>query len=243
MIQHRNTLLEARKIYSQCTAKVEQCIAQQGLTDALSTRVIGIGVATEWIRRAAEMDSIYYMGKNLNKSKNNELFVELLRFSFSWFAINAIFTRKELLDLFVGTPSNRGTEYSKFCVLYNSASLTNVSFREQELRQLLNTTIETRLPNMSSQPVTTLEAIYKKYLPSDIRGHTADVIKRAAEAKNADSLDMPTLLYAFRNWSVHGNALHGCFGSHPRFYKYSCLLQETLAEVHYDTAQKLCSLL
>ena len=33
MIQHRNTLLEARKIYSQCANKVEQYIAQQGLSE------------------------------------------------------------------------------------------------------------------------------------------------------------------------------------------------------------------
>ena len=238
MIQHRNTLLEVRKIYSQCANKVEQHIAQQGLNDLLSTQVIGIGVATEWIRRAAEMDSVYYMGKNLNKSKNNELFVELLRFSFSWFAINAIFTRKELLDLF-GTPSDQKSEYSKFCLLYGSASPTNVSLRLQELRQLLNTTIVTRLPNMSSQSVITLQAICWKYIPSDIPGKPAKAIRDAAQTGSANSLDMPTLLYAFRNWSVHGNALHGCFGSHSRFYQYSCLLQETLAEVHYDTAQKL----
>lgn len=122
-------------------------------------------------------------------------------------------------------------------------SPTNVSLKLQELHQLLNTTIVTRLPNMSSQSVTTLRAIHLKYLPSDIRGDTAKAIRDAAQAESADSLDMPTLLYAFRNWSVHGNSLHGCFGSHSRFYKYSCLLQETLAQVHYDTAQKLCSIL
>jgi hypothetical protein len=241
MIQHRNTLLEARKIYSQCANKVEQHIAQQGLNDLLSTQVIGIGVATEWIRRAAEMDNICYMGKNLNKSKNNELFVELLRFSFSWFALNAIFTRKELLNLF-GMPSPNN-EYKNFCLIYDSAAPTNVSLRLQELHQLLNTTTNTRLPNMSNQSVTTLQAIHVKYLPSDIRGKTAEAIRDAADAGSANSLDMPTLLYAFRNWSVHGNTLHGCFGSHSRFYKYSCLLQETLADVHYDTAQKLRSIL
>lgn len=96
MIPHRDTLLKARKVYSQCANKVEQSIVAQGLTPLLSTRVIGIGVATEWVRRAAEMDNIHYMGKNLNKSKSNDLFIELLRFNFSWFALNAIFTRNEL---------------------------------------------------------------------------------------------------------------------------------------------------
>ena len=87
MIPHRDTLLKARKVYSQCANKVEKSIAAQGLTPLLSTQVIGIGVATEWVRRAAEMDNIHYMGKNLNKSKSNDLFIELLRFNFSWFAL------------------------------------------------------------------------------------------------------------------------------------------------------------
>src|SRR4028118_1920779 len=116
MIPHRDTLLKARKVYSQCANKVEQSIAAQGLTALLSNQVIGIGVATEWVRRAAEMDNIHYMGKNLNKSKSNDLFIELLRFNFSWFALNAIFTRNDLLSLF-GTPSDPA-EYSAFSLLY-----------------------------------------------------------------------------------------------------------------------------
>jgi hypothetical protein len=87
MIPHRDTLLQARKFYSKCANKVEKTIEAQGLTPLLSTQIIGIGVATEWIRRAAEMDNIHYMGKNLNKSKSSDLFVEILRFNFSWFSL------------------------------------------------------------------------------------------------------------------------------------------------------------
>jgi hypothetical protein len=242
MIPHRSTLLEARKIYSECARKVEMSIAQQSLTDVLSAQVIGIGIAAEWIRRAAEMDNINYIGKNLNKSRKNELFVEILRFSFSWFALNAIFSRTELLNLFQ-PPSNLTNEYSKFCHLYNISPLPNALMRLEELHIILNTTIQTRLPNTSSQSVTILEAIHKKYLPSDLGRGNARSITQAVRSGNANGLDMPTLLYAFRNWSVHGNTLDGCFGSRSRFSKYCCLLQETLAEVHYNTAQKLDSLL
>jgi len=241
MIPHRDTLLKARKVYSQCANKVEKSIAAQGLTPLLSTQVIGIGVATEWVRRAAEMDNIHYMGKNLNKSKNNDLFIELLRFNFSWFALNAIFTRNELLSLF-GTPSDKA-EYSAFLLLYTRAVLPNATVRLQTLHRLLNTPITTRLPNTSNHSVSTLEAIYLKYLPNNIKGRTAKLVQKAVEAGNANSLDMPTLLYVFRNWSVHGNTLHGCFGSHPGFLEYVSLLQETLADVHYGTAKKLRSLL
>ncbi len=67
MIPHRDTLLKARKVYSKCAEKVEESIKSQGLTASLSNQVIGIGVATEWIRRAADRDNIHYTGKNLNK--------------------------------------------------------------------------------------------------------------------------------------------------------------------------------
>ena len=241
MIQHRDTLLSARKVYSQCANKVERNISAEGLTSGLSNQVIGIGVATEWLRRAAEMDNIHYMGDNLNKSKRSDLFIELLRFNFSWFALNAIFTRRELLSLF-GTPSNK-TEYSAFHLLYVNATLPHAAERLQRLQILLNTTITTRLPDTSNNSVSTLQAIQLKYLPTEIKGRTAKEIKKAADIGNADCLDMPTLLYGFRNWSVHGNTLHGCFGSHPGFYEYTCILQETLAEVHYDTARRLSSLL
>ena len=113
MTPHRDALLKARKVYLECADKVEETIAAQGLTPLLSTQIIGIGVATEWIRRAAEMDDIHYMGKNLNKSKSSDLFIELLRFNFSWFALNAIFTRNELLSLF-GTPPDSSEYFSSW---------------------------------------------------------------------------------------------------------------------------------
>ncbi len=241
MIPHRNTLLQARKFYSECANKVEKNIEALGLTPLLSTQIIGIGVATEWIRRAAEMENIHYMGKNLNKSKSSDLFVEILRFDFSWFALNAIFTRNELLSLF-GTPSDR-SEYSAFHLLYTSAMPQNTAARLQKLHLLLNAPVATRLPNTSNHSVSTLQAIYLKYLPSNIRGRTARAVQQSVQAGSANSLDMPTLLYVFRNWSVHGNTLHGCFGSHPGFHEYISLLQETLADIHYDTASKLTSLL
>ena len=239
---HRDTLLKARKVYSQCAEKVEKSIAVQGLTAPLSTQVIGIGVATQWVRRAAEMDNIHYMGKNLNQSKSNDLFIELLRFNFSWFALNAIFTRNELLSLFE-TPSDK-SEYSAFCLLYTRAVPPNETVRLQKLHLLLNTPITTRLPSTTNHSVSTLEAIYRKYLPNNlIKGRTAKRVKKAIEEGNANSLDMPTLLYVFRNWSVHGNTLHGCFGSHPGFLEYVSLLQETLADVHYEIARQLSNLL
>lgn len=236
MEPHRNNLLEARKTYSACANKIEQLITAQGLTPELSTQIIGIGIACEWLSRASGMEEIKYIGKIKQKSKTNDLFLELLRFNFSWFAVNAIYGRKELLNLF-GTPY-RDTEYFKFKLLCDTASLPNAPTRLIRLNNLLNQPVTTRLPNGNNNSVSTLEAIFLKYLPPINSTIYAD-IEQAVQQGNDNSLDMPTLLYSFRNWSVHGSTLHGCFGSRPGFSEYVCLLQETLAEVHKETATKL----
>lgn len=184
------------------------------------------------------MNNIVYVGKSLNKSKRNDSFTEVLRFSFSWFAINAIYTRAELRDI-IGTTSDNG-EYAQFLILYDNAALPNASARLQELRELLNAQTSPRLPNeLIGKQVTTLTAIFLKYMPKPVRGKTAKAIEKAVNEGNARTLDMPTLIYSFRNWSVHGNALDGCFGSRPGFLRYVSLLEETLAEVHLCTAQTL----
>ena len=251
MEPHRNNLREARKTYSACANKIEQHITTQGLTPVLSTQVIGIGIACEWLSRASGMEEIKYIGEVKQKSKTNDLFLELLRFNFSWFAVNAIYGREELLPL-LGTPPTDNGEYLKFKFLYDTASLTTAPTRLIRLHELLNKEVTTRLPNLltpraqllkkknekEAPPIITLKAISLKYLPR-INSAIDTAIRQAVQQNDARSLDMPTLLYSFRNWSVHGSTLHGCFGSRPGFYEYVCLLQETLAEVHKETATKL----
>jgi hypothetical protein len=242
MTPHRKVLLEARKTYSKCNKKIEEVISKIELNENLSEQIVGIGAAIEWIRRSAEMDDIHYIGKNFNKSVRKQSFLELLRFNFSWFGLNAIFTRPCLLSL-LGTPPFNG-EYGQFRVLYDSAMPVSSPIRLVQLHDLLNSPTSPRLAIMpSGSSVSTLSAIRMKYLPKNMHGRTAEAIEAAVKAGNANSLDMPTLLYSFRNWSVHGNALDGCFGSRPRFVNYVCLLEETLAEVHLHTAQKLYDLL
>jgi hypothetical protein len=74
------------------------------------------------------------------------------------------------------------------------------------------------------------------------RGIAAKAVATAAGSGNVSALDLPTLLYAFRNWSVHGNALDGSFGSRPGFLRYVGILQDTLAEIHLATSTRLSRL-
>jgi hypothetical protein len=242
MESHRHTLLEARRAYSWCASKVENKIKTNTLDNSLSEKIVGLGVGTEWLRRATEMNEIQYIGKNLNKSRKNDSFVELLRFSFSWFSLNAIFTRPELRSL-IGKPDGMG-EYNEFRVLYDNAVLTSAQSRLLQLQTLLKTPTSPRMPGkLKGEVVSTLAVISLRYLPQKSPGKTAKAIKNAANSGDFSELDMPTLLYAFRNWSVHGNALDGCFGSRPGFIQYTRLLQETLAEIHLQTSKDLYELL
>src|SRR6476660_8855318 len=116
MTPERTVLLEARKEYSKCANLLESRIGRQGLTRQLSEQIIGVGVAADWVRRAGEMDEIVYIGSALNSSSRRNSFVELIRFGFSWFGLNAIFSRPTLLNV-IGTPASK-SEYEEFLVLY-----------------------------------------------------------------------------------------------------------------------------
>lgn len=235
----RLRLLAARKKYSRCAHLLELQIKASGLTPLLSERVIGCGVAVDWVRRAAEMDDLAFIGNQLNESEHKPSFVELLRFNFSWFGLNAIFSRPRLLSL-VGAPSSQ-SELDAFLVLFNKTVLPNAQAQLTELHGYLQKSTSPRMPGLArGTAVTTLTAIQAKYLDhAASKGTTAKQIALAASSGNIASLGLPTLLYAFRNWSVHGAALDGSFGTRPGFVRYVEILQEVLAEVHCSTADEI----
>lgn len=242
MTPHRAVLLQARKAYSRCAQRIEAKIKLVGLSQQRSDQIIGVGVAADWVRRAAEMDDISFMGKQLDDSPRKPSFVELLRYNFSWFGLNAIFAREELLNL-IGRPVKKKSEFEAFRVLYHSAQLHNEQALLTSLVAVLATPTSPRLPNAAAgTAVSTLNAIYTKYLSHHTGGQAAKTIATAA-AGNLSVLDMPTLLYALRNWSVHGNALEGSFGTRPGFLNYVVTLEGVLAEVHLQTATKLLKVL
>jgi len=239
MTPQRSTLLQARKVYSQCARLVESRAQATGVSQVLSDQIIGVGIATDWVRRAAEMEDIEYLGALLNESARRASFVELLRYGFSWFGLNAIFSRPALLHL-IGNPANN-SEYDAFLVLYNVRPVPNASVLEAQLHKLLSAQTSPRLPNVpSGTTVSTLHAIYAKYIPAGkVEGRAAKALRSAATSGNISALNLPTLIYGFRNWFVHGNALDGSFGTRPGFLDYVGILQQGLADVHLSTAIEL----
>jgi hypothetical protein len=244
MTPARAKLLDARKLYSKCAARIEQQIkSAPQLSAQLSARIVGIGIACDWVRRAAEMEGISFIGDHLNESPWTPSFVETTRYGFAWYGINAIFARDDVLGI-IGAPSpgNDG-ELQRFRILFAAAGLSPVVVvdREVRLRSILAESTTPRLPGIAAgTPTTTLYAIDKKYIPPATKSKgAAKKIAEAAASGNMADLDLPLLLYAFRNWSVHGNALHGSFGGRPKFATYVELLLETLAETHLGTAAAL----
>lgn len=236
----QSVLFRARKTYSHCAAIVETRIQATGYSQILSDQIIGVGVAADWIRRSAEMEDIRYVGGQLNGSPRKRSFVELVRYRFSWFALNSIFSRPALLNV-IGVPRLADSEYEHFLVLFNCANIPTAAARLKDLHSLLAATTSPRMPGVpTGTTVRTLSAIHAKYLSSTPpRGTTAKAVAAAVATGNLSTLDLPTLLYAFRNWSVHGNALDGSFGTRPGFLKYVGILHDTLADVHLNTATLL----
>jgi hypothetical protein len=238
----RRTLLSARKEYSRCAAALEVKIATGGLTPDLSEQIIGVGVAADWLRRASEMEAILYIGEGLNESQRKTPFVDILRYGFAWFGLNAVFSRPSLMHLF-GQPSNPNSEFERFRVLFDAAALANSAARTAALHAILTAPTAPRLPSHpTGTPVSTLFAFDAKYVPAAAKQRgAARLVAAAASSGNLTALDLPSLLYAFRNWSVHGNALDGGFGSRPRFANYLRILLEVLAEIHFATSSALRS--
>ena len=252
MNKARKTLLAARKGYSQCASLLEKRIAKTGLSAEISEQIVGIGVAGEWVRRAAEMERITYVGDQLNRSQRQAALVELLRYGFAWFALNAVFTRPALLTVIGSAASTRlgskpqtslggrASEFEQFLRLFQLAPLPERAEQTRKLHELLARPTTPRLPDRpSGTSVPTLSALHTKYLPRTARGVTGRAVADAATSGSVNTLDLPTLLYAFRNWAVHGNALDGAFGTRPGFLTYVGVLVDVLAEVHVSTASEL----
>jgi len=208
----------------------------------LSDQIVGVGIAADWTRRAAELEEITYLGGHLNRSSRRSSFLELVRYGFSWFGLNAVFSRPALLHLIGGASS--ASEYDAFLVLFNTASFRDRQALESQLHKLLAAPTTPRLPDTpSGTSVQTLRVIQLKYAPAGKKGRTAKALRAASESGNLAALDLPTLLYGFRNWFVHGNALDGSFGTRPGFLEYVGILQRALSEVHLSTAKRLHSTL
>ncbi|WP_457354184.1 hypothetical protein [Roseateles sp. P5_D6] len=235
----------ASQTYAKAAKNLERRLTDPKVqTEEESERLIGLGVAIDWTRRASHLHPLNYDSKFLNKSARSPGVTEMVRFNLAWSGMNALFSRPSILNLFGGTTAK--SELQRFRFLYGKAGLTAATAADQEsaLQQLLAIHINTRVPGVpAGQTVTTLHSLFYKYTPSDVQNMaTGKVIRNALTSGNFSALDLPLLIYAMRNWSVHGGIIGSSFRSDTRFDMYIGTVQMALADVHETLAKKLLTI-
>lgn len=85
--------------------------------------------------------------------------------------------------------------------------------------------------------VATLEMLHKKYTPSDMRlkGVNARIASAILASSNV-TLSLVDVLYATRNWSVHGSAIAANFRGDAKFRDFVGCINNALAEIHVGIA-------
>jgi hypothetical protein len=237
-------LRAAGKKYGECAKKVAGSLATgaQPTTDE-SERLIGFGIASDWTRRAAGLKPIQYEDRLMNISKRSPGVTELIRFNLAWSGMNALFSRKAILDVF--PPSAPRSELARFRFLWSHAGTlpAGSSSGLTKLHSILQCNITTRIAGLAiGTSVTTLHSLFYKYTPVEQQGRqTGQIIQSAMSSGVMSALDAPVLIYLMRNWSVHGGLIDSSFRSEGRFKMYIDTVLSMLADAHLAISGTLLS--
>jgi len=204
----------ARIVLQNCSKKIAQRIRGKPLNPKEYSLQLGFGIATDWLGWAGSIDGISHSILRRRKSERSETLLELTRFMFLWTAANALFSRQDILSLFsVAQPKS---ELERFKMLYRQTAQTRV---EQDnslkilhniLKQPMEVTSFPWVPIKS--PPTILEVIYQKYMqPPEQKRAIGKMMLSSIQNSAYGQLDLPTLIYATRNWNVHGVLLSSSF--------------------------------
>lgn len=230
-------------ILKRATQHLGQCvrtIAKPGrasLTPTAYEILIGLGIAHDWIGWARDLDCLSYSNPKRDSFERAYGTSELTRFTFMWTAANALFSRSSILTMIDATTSGSGSELERFRVLFDGASLSDTDKKAyvKNLHALLSLPMQVQhFPWAAvNSPPTLLEVIYFKYTVAheQNRGLGKKLIG-AAITKNYATLDLPTLIYATRNWNVHGVLLSSSFrGTRKKFNVWIDTVNLALAKV------------
>ncbi|MGY4828208.1 hypothetical protein ACVNIS_06500 [Sphaerotilaceae bacterium SBD11-9] len=235
-------LERASKTYAKAAKKLEKQLTDvTNQTSVESERLVGLGVAIDWTRRASLLQRIDYDSKFLNKSTRSPGVAEMIRFTMSWSGMNALFSRPSILALLGTTSASSELKRFRFVLSHSGLTPALIASHEAALRQLLSVHINTRVPGVvAGTPVTTLHSLFYKYTPTEVQGMpTGKVVKQALISGNYATLDLALLIYAMRNWSVHGGIIGSSFRSDTRFDRYMNSIQMALADIHDGLAAAL----
>lgn len=229
------TLHSASRLFGQCAGVVDGSATPRSALEY--ERLMGFGIATDWLTWGRHIQSLQYADKKRGDSERAHSLTELTRFTFAWTAANALFSRDEVLVLLDPAAPTRRSELDRFRVLYehSGVSAADVNGIVTKLHKLLQLQMKVQhfpWPSVNTPP-TILEVIYFKHtVPKEQTRGLGKKILHAITTGNYADLDLPTLIYATRNWNIHGVLLSSSFrGTRKKFNLWIDSINIALARV------------
>jgi hypothetical protein len=221
--------------------------AANGLSLSDLELVVGVGIAADWLRWASSLEELSFSKRAEKHSRRVDGMAELTRFNFLWTATNAIFARPAILELLLpaGTNIDSMSELKRFRVLVNSAQLNaaDVKTWSDNLHKILGSEIQTKsFPWLPAGRTTLMwDVIHHKYTVKKQQSlGVGKEISKAVHSRNFTSLDFPAIIYATRNWNVHGALISSSFRSTPaKFLIYIQTINNSLGQVLHGTSKAL----
>ncbi|MEQ3438097.1 hypothetical protein STENO_002238 [Stenotrophomonas maltophilia] len=231
----------AGKKYGECAKQLTSRLANpKEPTAEESELLIAFGIASDWTRRAAALD-IDYSSRHMRKASKTPSVSEMIKFGLAWSGMNALFSRNSIFDILgIAAPKS---ELDRFRSLVGTAlsAATQLDEAATNLQNLLKSPTVSYVPgHPSGTALAVLQVLHEKYTPAQYRSmSTGKLIQQAIATGDYTPLDVPTLIYLMRNWSVHGGVMSSSFRSVPRFNSYISIVSRSLALIHVQLAEKL----
>jgi len=238
----RKKLEFAGKNYSNCARAVKSRSASPSNPTAQESELlIGFGIASDWVRRAAALEPLHYDKRLINNSDKSPAFAEMVRFTMAWSGLNALFARPEVVKLLGGISDTSELKLFQYLLANSGLGAATVSHYENTLRALLFASVKSVVPgHPPGTELPSLQVLHEKFTPGPYRNKgVGKTIQDAIISGNYSVLDLATIVYAMRNWTVHGSLLGSSFRSVPRFNLFIETVLEAVADVHAGVSSAL----
>lgn len=235
-------LESAGRTYGACARSVQaKSPAPSTPTTRESELLIGFGIASDWVRRAAALQPLKYDKRLMNKSPKTPAVTEMIRFTMAWSGLNALFARPEVVNLFGGTSATSELNLFKFFLSNSGVSPSVISGHENNLQALLAASVTSTVPGYpAGTSLPSLQVLHEKFTPAPYRNiGVGRKIQTTITTGNYSALDLATIVYAMRNWSVHGGLIGSSFRSVPRFNKFIEVVLAAISDVHLGVSSEL----
>ena len=241
----KDRIHQARLVYTDCAKALRTRSAVSGFGAKESEQVVGFGIAITWLRRAAALETLGFAPKLKLLIRRAAGPSELTRFTFMWTAANALFARPAILQVLNPTAGSLKGELPKFRVLFKHSAIppSDETKYTTDVHKILDKAVNIRnFPWLThvTRP-TLLQVIYYKYTTDSEKGRSiGKTIFAATQTRNYKDLDLPTLIYATRNWNTHGALIESSFrGTEARFLSYISTINAALADVLHGAGKAI----